>query len=82
MRTKPTNGTANRDKVLQAIKGHAIAAADVLAMPAQGMKLRDLYKQYQIFYVYHDRIDAAGDKATERTVFQATETPREFWCCS
>ncbi|MGH8165530.1 MAG: BREX-1 system phosphatase PglZ type A, partial [Rhodanobacteraceae bacterium] len=69
---KPTNGTANRDKILQAVKGRAIAAADVLAMP--GDELRDLYKQHQIFYVYHDRIDAAGDKAaTERTVFEAAE---------
>lgn len=75
---KPTNGTANRDKVLQAVKGHAITAADVLAMP--GDELRDLYKQHQIFYVYHDRIDAAGDKApTERTVFEAAEeTLREL----
>lgn len=69
---KPTNGTANRDKILRAINGHAIAAADVLAMP--GDELRELYKQHQIFYVYHDRIDAAGDKAaTERTVFEAAE---------
>lgn len=75
---KPTNGTANRDKILQAVRGHAISAADVLAMP--GDELRDLYKQHQIFYVYHDRIDAAGDKAaTERTVFQAAEeTLREM----
>ena len=75
---KPTNGTANRDKILQAVKGHAISAADVLAMP--GDELRDVYKQHQIFYVYHDRIDAAGDKAaTERTVFQAAEeTLREM----
>ncbi|MBT9254881.1 BREX-1 system phosphatase PglZ type A [Phycicoccus sp. KQZ13P-1] len=75
---KPTNGTANRDKVLQAVNGHAIAAADVLAMPAD--ELRELYKQHQIFYVYHDRIDAAGDKAaTERTVFEAAEeTLREL----
>ncbi|OHU03667.1 TIGR02687 family protein [Mycobacteroides chelonae] len=75
---KPTNGTVNRDKILQAVKGHAISAADVLAMP--GDELRDLYKQHQIFYVYHDRIDAAGDKAaTERTVFQAAEdTLREL----
>jgi len=75
---KPTNGTANRDKILQAVKGHAISAADALAMP--GDELRDLYKQHQIFYVYHDRIDAAGDKAaTERTVFQAAEeTLREL----
>ena len=75
---KPTNGTANRDKVLQAVNGHAIAASDVLAMP--GDELRELYKQHQIFYVYHDRIDAAGDKAaTERTVFEAAdETLREL----
>ncbi|MDV8002808.1 BREX-1 system phosphatase PglZ type A [Rhodococcus sp. IEGM 1408] len=69
---KPTNGTVNRDKILQAVKGHAITAAEVLAMPAS--ELRELYTKHQIFYVYHDRIDAAGDKAsTERTVFEATE---------
>ncbi|WP_028707696.1 BREX-1 system phosphatase PglZ type A [Propionicicella superfundia] len=69
---KPTNGTANRDKILQAVRGHAITAAEVLAMP--GIELRELYTKHQIFYVYHDRIDAAGDKAsTERTVFEATE---------
>lgn len=75
---KPCNGTANRDKILQAVSGHAISAADVLAMPGDG--LRDLYKQHQVFYVYHDRIDAAGDKAaTERTVFEAAEeTLREL----
>ena len=75
---KPTNGTANRNKILQVVNGHAIAAADVLAMP--GDELRDLYKQHKIFYVYHDRIDAAGDKApTERTVLEAAdETLREL----
>ena len=75
---KPTNGTANRDKILQAVKGHAITAAEVLAMP--GSELRELYTKHQIFYVYHDRIDSAGDKApTERTVFEAAEeTLREL----
>lgn len=75
---KPTNGTANRDKILQAVNGHALTAADVLAMP--GSELRELYTKHQIFYVYHDRIDAAGDKApTERTVFEAAEeTLREL----
>jgi uncharacterized protein (TIGR02687 family) len=75
---KPTNGTANRDKILQAVNGHALTAAAVLAMP--GSELRELYTQHQIFYVYHDRIDAAGDKApTERTVFEAAEeTLREL----
>lgn len=75
---KPTNGTANRDKILQAVEGHAITAEEVLAM--QGNELRELYKKHQILYVYHDRIDAAGDKApTERTVFEAAEeTLREL----
>lgn len=75
---KPTNGTANRDKILQGVNGHALSAAAVLAM--SGDELRELYKQHQIFYVYHDRIDAAGDKAaTERTVFEAAEeTLREL----
>lgn len=75
---KPTNGTANRDKVLQAVKGHAITAAEVLAMP--GSELRELYTKHQVFYIYHDRIDATGDNAsTERTVFEAAEeTLREL----
>lgn len=69
---KPTNGTANRDKIMQTVKGHAIMAAEVLAM--SGSELRELYTKHHIFYVYHDRIDAAGDKApTERTVFEAAE---------
>ena len=75
---KPTNGTVNRDKILQAVMGHALTAAEVLAMA--GSELRELYTKHQIFYVYHDRIDAAGDKApTERTVFEAAEeTLREL----
>lgn len=69
---KPTNGTTNRDKILHTVKGHAITAAEVLAM--SGSELRELYTKHQVFYVYHDRIDAAGDKApTERTVFEAAE---------
>lgn len=76
---KPTNGTENRDKILHTVRGHAMTAADVIAMPSD--ELRELYKQHQIFYVYHDRIDAAGDKApTERTVFEAAEeTLRELF---
>src|SRR5699024_11228733 len=42
---KPTNGTANRDKILQPVKGHAITAAEVLAMPAS--ELRELYSKHQ-----------------------------------
>src|SRR5699024_8209861 len=42
---KPTNGTTNRDKILHAVKGHAITAAEVLAMP--GSELRELYSKHQ-----------------------------------
>ena len=70
---KPTNGTANRDKILQAVNGHALTAAEVLAMT--GKELRELYTKHQIFYVYHDVIDQTGDKApSERNVFKATAT--------
>lgn len=69
---KPTDGTANRSKVLKAVNGVALRADEVLAMSASG--LRELYTQHQVFYVYHNRIDAAGDEAqTERTVFEAVE---------
>lgn len=65
-----TDGTGNRDKILQKVNGHAMTAEEVLSMSTS--ELRELYKEHQVFYVYHDRIDAAGDKATtERTVFQA-----------
>jgi uncharacterized protein (TIGR02687 family) len=75
---KPTNGTANRDKILQSVNGHAMTAADVTAMSRD--ELRDLYKQHQVIYVYHDRIDALGDNAkTESSVFQAVaETLQEL----
>lgn len=65
-----SDGTANRNKVLAPVDGFAIQAEDVLAMPRG--ELRELYGAHQVLYVYHDRIDAAGDKArTERQVFEA-----------
>jgi len=73
---KPTNGTANRDKILQVVNGHAITAAEVLSM--SGSELRELYTKHQIFYVYHDVIDQTGDKApSERNIFKATATALE-----
>lgn len=75
---KPTTGLANRGKLLEPVRGCALTAESVMAM--SGSELRDLYTKYQVFYVYHDRIDAAGDKvATERTVFEAVDdTLREL----
>lgn len=67
-----SDGTANRSKVLGAVGGKAIQAEDVLSLSRE--ELRELYAQHQVLYVYHDRIDAVGDKArTERQVFEAAD---------
>jgi uncharacterized protein (TIGR02687 family) len=69
---QPTNGTAFRGKVLESVGGSAIQAEDFKALSAD--ERRDLYKANRVLYVYHDRIDAIGDKqGTERQVFEAVE---------
>ncbi len=67
---QPSNGTANRSKILATVGGTAIQATDFLKMkPAER---RDLYAAHQVLYVYHDTIDAAGDKAaSEHRTFKA-----------
>ncbi|WP_241707514.1 BREX-1 system phosphatase PglZ type A [Arthrobacter bambusae] len=65
-----SNGTANRSKILASVGGTAIQATDFLKMkPAER---RDLYAAHQVLYVYHDTIDATGDKAvSEHRTFKA-----------
>jgi len=67
---QPSNGTANRSKILASVGGTAIQATDLLKMkPAER---RDLYAAHQVLYVYHDTIDATGDKAvSEHRTFKA-----------
>ena len=73
-----TDGTLNRSKVLESVDGVALNASKVFEMHRD--ELRTLYSQHQVIYVFHDRIDAAGDDpTTEGTVFQAAEeTLREL----
>ena len=73
-----TDGVENRHKVLESVGGFAMNANQVLEMSRDDM--RQLYAQHQVIYVFHDRIDKAGDEPqTERTVFQAAEeTIREL----
>jgi uncharacterized protein (TIGR02687 family) len=73
-----SDSTVNRSKVLDSAGGRAIQAEDVFSLTRD--ELRELYQQNQVLYVYHDRIDATGDKAgTERQVFEAAEeTLREL----
>lgn len=65
-----SNGTANRSMILSSVGGTAIQATDFLKMkPAER---RDLYAAHQVLYVYHDTIDATGDKAvSEHRTFKA-----------
>ncbi|NOJ60006.1 BREX-1 system phosphatase PglZ type A [Arthrobacter sp. 260] len=65
-----SNGTANRSKILASVGGTAIQVTDFLKMkPAER---RDLYAAHQVLYVYHDTIDATGDKAvSEHRTFKA-----------
>ncbi|WP_258190682.1 BREX-1 system phosphatase PglZ type A [Arthrobacter sp. PAMC25284] len=67
---RPSNGTANRSKILSSVGGTAIQATEFLKMkPAER---RDLYAGHQVLYVYHDTIDATGDKAvSEHRTFKA-----------
>jgi uncharacterized protein (TIGR02687 family) len=69
---QPTNGTAARAKILESVGGTAIQAEDFKALSAD--ERRELFKSNCVLYIYHDVIDATGDKqGTERRVFEAAE---------
>ena len=69
---QPTNGTGPRSKVLEAVGGTAFQAEDFKALSPE--ERRELFKNHRVLYLYHDRIDATGDKpGTERQVFEAVE---------
>jgi uncharacterized protein (TIGR02687 family) len=70
-----TRGTDNRSKILaQAVPDGATAlrADRLLAMTRE--ESRALFRDHQVIYVYHNRIDAVGDKReSEERVFEAVE---------
>lgn len=69
---QPTNGTGPRSKILEAVGGTAFQAEDFKAFSPE--ERRELFKNNRVLYLYHDRIDATGDKpGTERQVFEAVE---------
>lgn len=69
---QPTNNTAFRGKILQSVGGRAIQAEDFKALNAD--ERREVFRANRVLYVYHNRIDATGDKpGTERQVFEAAE---------
>ena len=72
---QPSAGMENRNKILQsALKGRAcaISAETVLGMDRD--ETRELLKANDVLYIYHNRIDAAGDKKeSESKVFEAAQ---------
>ena len=70
-----SQGTANRIKILkQALSQRATALKADELMAMKGDDCRDLVRDHDVIYVYHNRIDATGDKReSEERVFEAVE---------
>jgi uncharacterized protein (TIGR02687 family) len=60
----PTAGTDNRDRILReahAGKAGAMQAKDFLTLNTK-VEGRDLFRENEVIYIYHNAIDAVGDK--------------------
>ena len=70
-----SQGTPNRAKILnQSLPGQATAiqAEDFLQMGRE--EARSLTRKHQVVYIYHNQIDATGDKRdSEKRVFEAVD---------
>ena len=71
-----SQGTANRIKILrQSISQRATALKADELMALKGNECRALVRDHDVIYIYHNRIDATGDKReSEERVFEAVET--------
>ena len=72
----PTQGTANREKVLgmgrTGDRVKAMKADNFMALKADDGK--EIFRDYDVLYLYHNRIDIVGDKlATEERLTEAAE---------
>ena len=67
---KPCGSLDQRAAILQNHSGTAIKADSLLSMSKDGG--REFVKPHRVIYVYHDKIDAIGDKAvSESNTFEA-----------
>ena len=67
---KATGSTALRADILSLYEGTAIKADELMVMSKD--KGREFVKPYRIIYIFHDQIDAIGDKAaSEGNTFEA-----------
>ena len=70
-----SQGTANRIKILgQATRQRATACKVDELMAMKGDDCRAMVRDHDVIYIYHNRIDATGDKReSEERVFEAVE---------
>ena len=69
---KSSSGIANRQKILDSVKGVAVKADDFMAMKKD--EGRDFIKPYQVVYIYHNQIDQTADTGNEEKTFDAVRT--------
>lgn len=68
----PTSGLEQRAQVLAKFNGTALKYDELLNMGKEGA--REFVKPYEVIYIYHDRVDAIGDKqVTEHKTFEAVD---------
>ena len=68
-----TGSFDQRAAILEKFDGTAVKASDLSAMSKD--KGREFVKPYRVIYIYHDQIDAVGDKAvSEDKTFEAVRT--------
>ena len=77
----PSSGIQGRSKILAAnsgVRATAVKAEDFMKMNSS-KEGREFVKQYDLIYIYHNRIDKTGDdKTSEERVFEAVEAELDF----
>lgn len=70
-----TQGLANRDKLIKVALGEVACAKHArIILEMTQSEGRELFKNHDVIYIYHNRIDHAGDKMqSEGEAFEATE---------
>ena len=69
-----TDGTANRSKILDTAHKGNVAVTYKTLLGMKQAERREMISNAQVVYIYHNAIDAVGDKAaTEDQVFEACE---------
>jgi uncharacterized protein (TIGR02687 family) len=76
-----SSGVQGRTKILAAnsgVRATAVKAEDFMKMNS-ATEGRDFVKQYDLIYIYHNRIDKTGDdKTSEERVFESVEDELQF----